>query len=217
MRKALFQAGLALLSALAGYGEIIDRVAVTVDRVVITESDLVTHIRVAAFLNGEPAEITPEAKRRAAEQMVEQVLVRREMELSRYPAPSPEDVGPLLENVLRQRGLDLAKLAEALAAYRITEQDLRESLLLQLTLLRFIEYRFRPGVAVSDDEIEAYYRNEFLPDWEQRNDAPPPALEDVRDDIEEVLIERHVDEALDQWLEQAKTQAKIEYRREAFQ
>ena len=215
--KALMQIGLALLAAVAAHGEIIDRVAVTVDRVVITESDLITHLRVAAFLNGAPAEITPEAKRQAAEQMVEQVLVRREMELSRYPAPSPEDVEPLLDDVLRQRGLDRRKLQEALAAYRLTEQDLRESLLLQLTLLRFIEYRFRPGVAVPDEEIEDYYRNEFLPEWEQRNDAPPPALEDVRDDIEEVLIERHVDKALDQWLEQAKNQANIEYRREAFQ
>ncbi len=213
----MIQAGLALLAAVAGQGEIIDRVAVTVDRAVITESDLVTHLRVAAFLNGERAEITPEAKRQAAEQMVEQVLVRREMELSRYPAPSPQDVEPLLDDVLRQRGLDRGKLQQALAAYRLTEQDLRESLLLQLTLLRFIEYRFRPGVAVSDEEIEDYYQDEFLPEWEQRNDAPPPTLEDVRDDIEEVLIERHVDKALDQWLEQAKKQANIEYRREAFQ
>ncbi len=215
--RRIVQFALALAAAVAAHPEIIDRVAVTVDRVVITESDLITHLRVAAFLNGEPVRLTPEAKRQAARQMVEQVLVRREMAISRYPAPSPEDVEPLLESVLKQRGLDRTKLEEALAAYRLTEQDIRESLLLQLTLLRFIEYRFRPGVAVSDEEIEEYYRNEFLPDWERRNDAPPPGIEDVRDEIEEILIERHVDAALDRWLEQALKQAKIEYRREAFQ
>ncbi len=215
--KNVVSIGVLLLAAAAARGEIIDRVAVTVDRVVITESDLVTHLRVAAFLNGEPLRITPEAMRKAADQMVEQVLVRREMEISRYPAPSPKDVEPLLDSVLKQRGLERTKLKDALAAYRLSEQDLRESLLLQLTLLRFVEYRFRPGVAVSDDEIEAYYRNEFLPDWERSNDTPAPALEDVRDKIEEILVEQHVEAALNRWLEQAKKQAHIEYRNEAFQ
>ncbi len=215
--RRLIQLGLALIAGISVRGEIIDRIAVTVDRVVITESDILTHLRVAAFLNNEPLRITAETKRKAAEQMVDQVLVRREMEISRYPAPTPADVEPLLASVLEQRSLDREKLPDALAAYGLREQDLRESLLLQLTVLRFIEYRFRPGVAVSDEEIEAYYRTEFLPNWELNNDAPAPDLEDVRDDIEEVLIERHVDAALDRWLAEARKQASIDYRKEAFQ
>lgn len=216
MRKLLY-IWLLAAAALGARAEIIDRIAVTVDKIVITESDLIRHIRVAAFLDNEPVDLGPGARRAAAQQMVEQVLVRREMEISRYPAPTPDDVKPMLADLLHARSWDQQGLAKSLAKYGISEQDLRESLLMQLTLLRFIEYRFRPGVALNDQEVEAYYKNEFLGRWKERNPGDAPALDDVRDGIEETLIERHVDEALDTWLKQAVARARIKYRKEAFE
>ncbi len=208
---------LLLLAAAGGQAEIIDRVAVTVDRMVITQSDIVNHIRVAAFLNQEPVNFGSAKMRSAAERMVEQVLVRREMEISRYPAPAPEEAEQVLAEIRDARSLGEEEYQRALEEYGITAADLRESILLQLTLLRFIEFRFRPGVALTDEEVEKYYQTEFIPEWSKRNPAPPPDLDDVRDDIESLLTQRQVDAALDNWLEQAAAQARIEYREEAFQ
>jgi peptidyl-prolyl cis-trans isomerase SurA len=207
---------LLLAGVIAGQAEIIDRIAVTVDKMVITGSDVVNHLRVAAFLNNEPLNLDGNSRRDAADRLVEQVLIRREMEISRYPAPKPADIEPILADLLERRFADDQAYKDSLAKYGIAEPDLREALLLQLTVLRFIEFRFRPGIVLDDDEVEVYYQNEFTTEWSSRNTAPPPPLDDVRDEIEESLIEAHVDEALDQWLKQVKAVARLHYRQGVF-
>jgi len=198
------------------WAEIIDRVAVTVDRIVITTSDIVSHVRVAAFLNGEPPDLSPAARRAAAQRLVEHALVQREMEILRYPAPPEAEVEAVMEQ-LRRRHSSPQLFQARLAEYGITEMELRRSLLRQIMTLRFIDFRFRPGVAVTEAEIETYYREEFLPQLQADGRGSPPPLEEVREEIEEILIGRRVDEALDRWLAAATAQADIEYREEAFQ
>lgn len=207
---------LLLSGVIAGQAEIIDRIAVTVDKMVITGSDVVNHLRVAAFLNNEPLNLDGNSRRDAADRLVEQVLIRREMEISRYPAPQPADIEPILAGLLQRRFPDDQAHKDSLAKYGIAESDIREALLLQLTVLRFIEFRFRPGIVLDDDEVVVYYQNEFTTEWSSRNTAPPPPLDDVRDEIEELLIEAHIDEALDQWLKQVKAEARLRYRQGAF-
>lgn len=206
---------LLLLAALAGRSEIIDRVAVTVDRMVITQSDVLTHIRVAAFLDDRQPVVSPETRRQAARQLVEQLLIRREMEISRYPAPDVRDVEALLESLRQERGLgDRESYAAALDEYGISEQDVRDSLFLQLTLLRFIEFRFRPGIALEDAEVEEFYARRVAEDGDN---GVTPELDDIRDEIEEFMIQQRVDEELDTWLERAAGDADIRYRTEAFE
>lgn len=206
-----------LIGALGASGEIIDRVAVTVDRMVITESDIVNQMRITAFLNAEAFDPTPAAKREAATRVVEQVLIRREMEISRYAAPELSDTEPLLDRIRQDRFPGGDGYSQALGQYGIREQELRENLLLQLTMLRFVEYRFRPGIAVPDEEVSDYYEQKLLPDWRGRSSEAPPDLEDAREQIEEILIGERVNRALDQWLRQAAQQARIQYREVVFQ
>ncbi|MCP5110292.1 MAG: hypothetical protein GY953_05610 [bacterium] len=205
-----------LAGALCLQAEVIDRVAVTVDKIVITESDILHQMRIAAFLNGEPLTMTREAKRAAARQLVEQVLVRREMEISRYPAPEMAETDALAAKLKAERFPNEDGYGRALADYGLDETGLRENLLLQLTVLRFVEFRFRPGVTVSDEDVQAYYDSELLRGWREQ-DGPPPELDDTRDRIEEILIQQRVNDALDGWLTQAGRQAAIRYREEAFE
>jgi hypothetical protein len=138
---------LALLAAAgAGWAEIIDRVAVVVGERVITESEMLLQMRVAAFLNAAPAEFDAAGKRQAAERLIAQTLIRREMELSRAAAPNPPEADALLATVRQEPRLaGEEKFAAELARYQIGEEDVRQQLLWQLTLLRFVDYRFRPA------------------------------------------------------------------------
>lgn len=206
-----------LVGCAGARAEIVDRIAVTIEGMVITESDLVKHLRIAAFLNGEPPAVNPETKRTAARRLVEQHLVRREMEISRYPAPDEEDVDKTLRGMIQERFREAGSYEKALAEYGVAERDLRNSVRIQLTVLRFIRYRFQPAISTTDEEVEAYYRDHFAPDWAKRNGQPAPPLEEVRIDVEELVIEEAVDQALDAWLEQAASQAAIDYREEVFQ
>ncbi len=196
--------------------EVIDQIAVTVGKTVITESDVINQMKLAAFLNDEALDLSPEARKQAAQRLVNQVLIRREMEISRYPMPDPSAVERLMEDIRKERFSDVEAFRTALEKHGVTEQELRRRLLLQLVTLRFIDYRFRPGVVVTDEEVEEYYRKELLPKWKNGVVTPPPTLEDTRDQIEEILIREKVNEALDRWLREATREARIQYREAVF-
>lgn len=197
----------------AARGEVVDRVAVVVKRSVITASAIDEQVRVAALLNREPLDTAPAARRRMAERLIEQVLLRHEMEITRFAQPPEKEVDAALAELRRER----PGLAADLAKYGVSESALRRNLRNQVATLRFIELRFRPGSAVSEGEVELYYREEFAPEFEKKNPGKElPVLDDVHDDIEAVLLQRKVDRALDQWLKEERAQARVQFVEEAF-
>ncbi|MGA8577407.1 MAG: hypothetical protein WB579_01900, partial [Bryobacteraceae bacterium] len=68
-----------VLAATLASATIIDRIAVSVGNRVITTVDIDRAIRVPAFLNGQQPDFSAASKRAAAERLVEQTLVRREL------------------------------------------------------------------------------------------------------------------------------------------
>jgi len=197
--------------------EIIDRIAVTLDNQVITASEIALEIRLTAFLNGDPLDFSPSARRKAANRLIEQKLVRKEIQVGRYVSPSPEEVEPMLKQVLAQRFQGDGKYSQALAKYGITEDELKAHLLWQLTLLRFIDLRFRPGVLVSDAQIQAYFEANRAKLEAQAGDSKKLTLADLRSDIREILTAQGADKQLDEWLVEARKRARIEFHQEAFQ
>jgi len=176
---------------------IVDRLAVTVGQQTITQLQLDEEIRVTALLNRRPVARDVETRRAAADRLVGQLLIRREMEQSRYPLPDQQDVDLYLEQIRAQNGGE-AGLAKALVAYNLTESTLRQHLEVQLVTLRFIEYRFRPDATVSDEEIEAAYKGEA-------------AKNATRESIRTTLTEARTDAALNAWLAESRRQVNIVY------
>ena len=196
--------------------EIIDRVAVSLDSGVITESEIRRQIRLTAFLNGEKPEFTPESKRRAADMLVEQFLIRREIATASLQ-PDNGGVAPEVMAVLKERYPDDAADRRALSEYKLTDEDVKRHLEWQTRLIRFVDVRFRPGVQIPDIEMREHYGNIFVPEWRSRNASPPPPLEEVHDRIENELLSERANAALDRWLGQTRTQTRIRYRQEVFQ
>ena len=147
---------LLLLFALAARAELIDRIAVSVGNRVITQSDLERQIRVIAFQNGVKPDLSPANKRAVADKMIEQKLIQRELENTRYPMPAASELAPAIEEFKKTHFPDDAAYQRALAEYHITEQDLLDVLLWERTLLRFIQIRFESGVLVTDQEAADY-------------------------------------------------------------
>jgi peptidyl-prolyl cis-trans isomerase SurA len=197
--------------------EIIDRIAVTLDSQVITESEILREVRLTAFLNAEPLNFNPDDRRKAAERLIEQKLIRKEMEVGRYAQPNPSETGPMMKQIETQRFPGPEAYRHALEKYGITEDDLKAHLLWQIALLRFIEVRFRPGVQVTEDEIREYFSKE-LPGL-QKNAGPGQKIsfDDLRDKLQELLTSQRVDKQLDDWLAETRKRMHVEFRREAFQ
>jgi len=206
-----------LLASAAGRSEIIDRVAVTVGNQVITENQMVRELRLAAFLNGDSIDFSSSARRKAADRLIEQMFIRNEIDAGAYAPPSATDVEPILKQVQTQRFHTPQEYHAALEKYRISEENLKTYLLWQLTLLRFIDIRFRSGIQISEQDIRQYFNKE-LPQLEKK--AGPGAkisLETLRDKIQERLVDERIDRQIDEWLNQLRKRTRIDYYPEAFQ
>src|SRR4051794_24237206 len=80
---------------------VLDRVAVTVGKDVITESEVLQEIRLEAFLNRTAPQTGPAARREAAERIIDQTLLRQEIELEGFAKPQPSAVDQTLQKFKR--------------------------------------------------------------------------------------------------------------------
>lgn len=208
----------ALLFALTflARAEVIDRIAVSVGTRVITTSEIEREARLTAFLNNTQPDLSPAGRRKTAERLVDQRLVKRELEAARYPAPEPSDVEESVRAV-KARYKTPAAYQQALERYGISEQDVRDYLAWQLAFLRFIDIRFRPAVQISEEQVGEYFEKTVRPLAEKAHPGQTPELEDYREKIEQTLIGQRVDQDLDRWLQSARRRNKVEFREGAFQ
>lgn len=206
---------LAIAVLLTAHGEVIDRIAVSVGNQVITTDQINDEIRITAFLNRTQPNLTVEEKKKAAERLIEQALIRREMDLTHYPLPAVTEADPLVKKAAAEYPDRPAFLA-ALARDGVSEDDLRQRLWWQLTLLKFIAERFRPSVQVTTAEIRQYYRQQ-VEKWREQGAKEIPSFEDSRDAMEKALTEERVNQVMDRWLGDARTQIDIRFRNGVFQ
>lgn len=206
-----------LLLCAAASGEVIDRVAVSFGHEVVTLGAIRRQLRMNAYLNGKPPEDTPEARRAAAERLIDQALVKREMELSRYTPIPMADVRKNVEEYREKLGLTPERFAEVLARYGFSTEEFVNEIYWQATLLRFVQFRFSPSVQVSDDEVQEYYAREYVP--RLREMAPgqePPPIDEVRERVVGILTSQKENAVLEQWLRQGRQLSRIRYHEEAF-
>ena len=189
--------------------EIVDRIAATVAKQVIAESEVMEELRVTAFLEALPADASPDAKRKALDRLIDQNLMRREIVFTRFPLPSQSDLDPLYKQVLERFPARAAYLAE-LARYGLTDSDIRAHLQWQLMTLRFIEYRFQHGVQLNEADIQREYDG-FVRKWREEKHTDPPPFDQVHADMEKLARQALVDSALDRWLGEVRTQNDIIY------
>jgi hypothetical protein len=152
-----------------------------------------------------------------AERMVEQTLIRKELETSSYPVPSLAEVEPELQAFRAKFYPNAADFARALADNGIAEQDLKTELLWQRTLSQFIDMRFRPGVQVTEEEIQQYFHSVVEPLAKAAHPGEAAKLEDYRDDIEVKLTGDRADREMDKWLKEARKRAEVVVHEEVFQ
>jgi hypothetical protein len=195
--------------------EVLDRIAVTVDKQVIAESDVLRYLRVAAFLDHKPVDASGAAKRAAAAALVDRYLILEEAKDSHLPLPSADDAQALVQQLKAAYSSDDA-YQEALRESRITEQDLASHLLAGVQALRFTDLRFRPEVQISDQDLSAAY-DKYAAEWRVSHTGAPPSLDDSRADLEKLLTDQRAKQDLDQWLETARGKRRVQYREAAFQ
>jgi len=200
---------LTVLLALPAAAVIVDRVAVTVGVKVIADSEIDLRIRLTAFQNEEKVDLSLPARRRAAERLIDQKLVEREMDVGHYPRLAAERGATLLNDYISANfKSDREAFLRNLAAYGLTAQELQDDLVTQTDLLTFVNLRFRPAVEVTDEDVKKYFSEKILPRLAKTQEA---SVSQMRAQIEQQLTTERADRELDLWLQDQRKRTKIEY------
>jgi hypothetical protein len=207
-----------LLSVVGGLqgAVVLDRIAVIVGRHVIKASDIDRDLRLTQFLNREQPDSSSGAKHKAADRLIDQTIIRDEIVSGGYRRPPDSEADTLLNQLRKDRfGSSDARLRTELARYGVTESQLREQLVWQLTVLQFIDQRFRPGVLVTDEEVRAYYDQHTA---ELKRDYPQAASFEALDPkIRSSLEGERINQNFVEWLDAARKRVGIQYRQGAFE
>jgi len=195
---------------------VVDRIAVIVNKSAIKMSDIYRDLRVTEFLNGERPNVTIEARRKAAERLIDQNLLRTEITNAGFKWASTGEADALLAKIRQDRfGGSADRMRSALRQYGLDQEELRSQLLWQLTVLRYIDQRFRNGVLVTDEDVRAYY-DQRLTDLKREN-PKDSSFEALAPKIRESLEGERVNQNFVESMEQSRRRSRIEFMEGAFE
>lgn len=190
------------------YAVIIDRIAVIVGSSIIKDSDIERDVRVTSFLDGQPLNLSLAKRKQAIGHLIDQVFIRNEIQIGSYPLATLQEADEQLDRLKKQRFRTQAAFEQALKRYGLTELELRTQFQWQLTVLKFIDARFKPAVLVTDDEIEKYYQHHAAA---LKRQYPGKSLDDLRDQIRDILTAEGVNKEFFAWLDEQRSGTKIQY------
>jgi parvulin-like peptidyl-prolyl isomerase len=205
-------AGSATVAA-AGQGVVLDRLVAVVNGDVILESDVDEERR---FEEIQPLRMAADSTRaRIIERLVDRALILQQAALQPEGAVSDKELDAQLATLRKDIPACKQYHCETdegwkkfLADHGFTVEEFASRWRQRMQLLRFIEVRFRNGVKISDDEIQAYYEKALLPEYAKRKVTPPP-LETVKKRIEEILLQQQVTALLQDWLKSLRAQGSV--------
>jgi hypothetical protein len=211
LAETLLMCVLMLASAAAAGAEVMDRVAAAVGNYAITESEVRRQLALEALIElRPPGDAVNAVQRRAAlDRLIDRELVQSEIEVANFPDAQETTVLAEFADLERQTFWNGLSFSGALKAYGLEEEDVQEFLREKNSFLGFIDFRFKTGLQVPAEEIEAYYNNVYRPEFQKANNAEPPLLDEVADQIAEIVREQLVEPLVGEWLSELRIRARV--------
>lgn len=195
---------------------VLDRVIAIINGDVLLQSDVQEEQRFAAL---EPFSVPPgtDTPQRAARRLANRTLILQQMK-------AQEQLGMVTDEQVQQALTDLRNHLPKcrqyhcatpegwkafLAANDLTEEEVVAHWRQRLSILRFIDLRFRSGIRIPNEEIEAYYKKSILPVYERQKEKPPP-LSEISSRIQEVLLQQQVNGLLQDWLKSLRDEGSVQ-------
>jgi len=205
MRTALALFGLLAGTGAAAQFVTVDRIAIIVGGHAVKTSDIDRDVRATEFLNAQPPDLGTKAKQDAAQRLIDQQIIRSELNTGGYQRPNESEAAADLSQIRKDRfGGSDTRLRRELEKYGLTEDELRARLLWQLTVLSFIDQRFRPGVLITDQDVRKYYEQHRAEFGNQSFDA-------VAAKIRETIAEQQINQQFFAWLDERRKDVHIQF------
>jgi hypothetical protein len=195
---------------------VLDRVVAVVNNQAILTSDVEDEIRLSVLDPGRGG-LGVLTRARALDQLIGRALIEQQMhqEDTQAAEPSQDEVDARLIEIrkelpacVRENCASAAGWSAFLFTHALTPTLVETYLRHRVEILRFIEQRFRQGISISPQEVEAYYHNTLLPQYAKGETIPTFDL--VSDRIQEILLQQRVNVLFDDWLSNLRKQGDIE-------
>lgn len=172
---------------------VVDRLALVVGKTAFTQSEVDREARLSELESGKPPDLSAARRKEAAERLVDQQLLRDEMQVTEFQPLAASEGDTLLQQFRQKHFATAALYRAALARYGVTEDDLKQRLLWELAVIRFTDQRFAPLATSTDNQGANRTEDGALP----ANDS--------------------VDREMEAWLKQQRASTRIVFKQEAFQ
>src|SRR5215468_4925138 len=182
--------------------KVVDRVVARVEEEIILQSDIEQLARYQLLVDGKS-----ESEEQILDRLIDQWIVRKEAEASRFPAATEIDI----EREMRRLERSFANKEDFVAQREktgLTEAELLQIVTAQAYLSNYLDSRFRPSVQIEEKAIVDFYNETLIPRAKARGQEPP-SLDAARDLIQEVLTQRGINEQADKWLKESRTRLSI--------
>jgi hypothetical protein len=200
----------------AGSSVIFDRVVAVVNRQAILASDVEDEMELSVLDPSRVARVQM-TEQQALEQLISRTLIQQQIRQEDLSAtgPKPEEIASRLKEIRTELPACIRAHCETdegwktfLTRHDLTQPEVEDYLRRRVEILSFIEMRFRQGIQITPEEIEAYYKETLLPEYPAGQTAPP--LQQVSSRIEEILLQQRVSQVFDSWLSNLRKQGQIE-------
>src|SRR5690348_15095065 len=171
--------------------QIMDAIVVRIEDDIITLSELRQLSAYQQLLDGRS-----QSKEELRSELIEQWVVDNEATTARFPLPAGAEVDREVARVESNFPADAYQ--RRLAAVGLTAEAVRRMITRQIYLARYLDYKFRSSVQVTDGAIGSYYRDHLVPELQAKGQPAPP-LADVTAQIRELLIEQGVNDHTAAW------------------
>lgn len=191
--------------------EVVDKMVATVNAGVRTE--LITYSDLLWQLSLQPNTVLDNPSsaelNRALRLLIDQRLILQEAEKLPTIAPTQKEVSDARDELARNFPSQV-EFQQRLQRVGMTSEKLDEIVEQRLKMEKYLDFRFRNFVVISQKEIADYYRDVYVPRYQTR--APGrivPSLEQARAEIEKTLMEAKIESDTDAFLDTARERAEI--------
>ena len=191
--------------------QVVDKMVATVNAGVRT--DLITYSDLMWQLSLQPHTLLDNPKsedlNRALRLLIDQRLILQEAEKIPTIVPTQKEVRDARDELARNFPSPL-EFQQRLQRVGLTSEKLDEIVEQRLKMEKYLDFRFRNFVVISQKEIADYYRDVYTPRVQARFPGRiVPPLEQARGEIEKTLMEAKIESDTDAFLDTARERAEI--------
>jgi hypothetical protein len=191
--------------------EVVDKMIATVNggarTDLITYSDLLWQL--ALQPNTSLASPTSEDLNRALRLVTDQRLILQEAEKLPTIAPTADEIRNARDQLVKVFP-SAAEFQQRLLRVGLTSEKLDEILEQRVRIEKYLDFRFRNFVLISQKEIADYYQDVYVPRLRARSPGQIiPTLDEVRGEIDRTLTEAKIESDTDAFLDSARERAEI--------